>query len=117
MAQLSPSLSGAGQCHAHNVGVSLLAALDMREGWVAASEDEYVRLAVEAATDVGRLAALRAGLRADILASPLCDAPNFTAQLEDVYRRLWRECPLRPASGDDTDSSAAVGEAAAEISA
>ena len=117
MAQLSPSLSGAGQCHAHNVGVSLLAALDMRDGWVAASKDEYVRLAVEAATDVGRLAALRAGLRADVLASPLCDAPNFTVQLEEVYRRLWRKCRLRPASVADANTSAAAGEVAAEISA
>lgn len=96
---------GAGRCHAHNVGVSLLAALDMREGWVAASEDDYVQLAVEAAADVGSLGALRAGLRARVLASPLCDGPGFTRQLEDVYRCLWRECPLRPAAGSPAAAS------------
>ena len=81
----------------------------MREGWVADSEDQYVQLAVEAAADVARLAALRADLRAHILASPLCDAPTFTAQLEAVYRRLWRNTPLRRASS----ASLASGEDAA----
>jgi hypothetical protein len=42
----------AGRCHAHNVGVSLLAACGLSAGWVAASEDEYVQLAVDAASDI-----------------------------------------------------------------
>ncbi len=110
---LSLSLSGAGGCHAHNVGVSLLATLNMREGWVADSEDQYVQLAVKAAEGVGRLAALRADLRAHILASPLCDAPSFTVQLEAVYRRLWRETTLRGAvSGGAASGADAVTPAA-----
>ena len=114
-AVLSLHLSGAGGCHAHNVGVSLLAALNMRKGWAADSEDQYVQLAIEAAADVGSLAALRADLRAHILASPLCDAPGFTEQLEAVYRHLWRETPLRAASsggGDVVSADAASGAAA-----
>ena len=98
--------SGAGRCHAHNVGVSLLARLGMRGGWVAASEDEYVRLAVQAAADVLGLAALRGGLRARVLGSPLCDARAFTRGLEAQYRRLWRDCPAR--SAGSTGSGAAV---------
>lgn len=77
----------AGACHAHNVGVSLLAALGMREGWVASSVDEYVALALAAAADVPKLAALRASLRGRMLASALCDAPAFVRSLEDTYRR------------------------------
>ena len=95
----------AGRCHAHNVGVSLLAVLDMRSGWVAASEDEYVRLAVQAAADLPALAALRAGLRARVLGSPLCDGPAFTRGIEAQYRRLWRTCPARCAGS--TGSAAA----------
>ena len=106
------------------MGVSLLAALSMREGWVADSEDQYVQLAVEAAADVGSLAALRADLRPHILTSPLCDAPSFTVQLEEVYRRLWRETPLRAANCAsactkicaDTATSAAAAAPAAEAS-
>ncbi len=71
----------------------------MRKGWVAASEDDYVQLAVEAAADVASLGAMRASLRARMLASPLCDGLGFTRRLENVYRRLWRECPLRPPPG------------------
>lgn len=42
----------AGQCHAHNVGVSLLDACGLSAAWVAASEDEYVQLAIDAASDI-----------------------------------------------------------------
>ena len=42
----------AGRCHAHNVGASLLAACSLSAGWVAASDDEYVQLAVDAASDI-----------------------------------------------------------------
>lgn len=47
-----PCVTLAGRCHAHNVGVSLLAACGLTAGWVASSEDEYVQLAVDAASDI-----------------------------------------------------------------
>lgn len=81
---------GAGACHAHNVGVSLLSAVGLQRDWVAADRDEYAALAVAAARDVQGLAALRAGLRARMLASPLCDGRAFVGRLEDTYRQLWR---------------------------
>ena len=68
------------------MGVSLLGALGMRGGWVAASVDEYVALALAAAADVPKLAALRTALRGHMLASRLCDAPAFVRGLEDAYR-------------------------------
>ena len=80
-----------GNCHAHNVGVSLLEALDMREGWVCDTEDAYVRQAVAAAADIDALARLRGRLRQHMLASRLCDAPAFVRRLEDVYCRLWTD--------------------------
>ncbi|KAK9823008.1 hypothetical protein WJX81_006345 [Elliptochloris bilobata] len=46
-----PVVTLAGACHAHNVGVSLLEAVGLQRGWVAASHDEYVALAVAAAHD------------------------------------------------------------------
>lgn len=98
----------AGGCHAHNVGVSLLDAMGMPEGWVAQSEDEYVRLAVAAAADISKLAALRGRLRTHMLSSRLCDAPTFVRQLEDVYRQLW----LRRAAVSRGAAAGPAGEAA-----
>ena len=37
-----PCITLAGRCHAHNVGVSLLHAVGVAEGFVARTEDEYV---------------------------------------------------------------------------
>ncbi|BDA40757.1 probable UDP-N-acetylglucosamine-peptide N-acetylglucosam [Coccomyxa sp. Obi] len=105
-----PVITLAGGCHAHNVGVSLLDAIGMREGWVAQSEDEYVRLAVAAAADIAKLAALRGRLRMHMLSSRMCDAPTFVRQLEDVYRQLW----LRRAAVSRGAAAGPAGDGAAE---
>jgi protein O-GlcNAc transferase len=59
-------------------------------GWVAADEDDYVARAVAFASDLGRLAALRAGLRQQVLASPLFDAPRFARNFEDALWGMWQ---------------------------
>lgn len=77
----------AGRCHARNVGVSLLAACGLSAGWVAASEDEYVQLAVDAAYDIPvsyhwlngmqHLLCWRCGFDAQHMCSLLCSAADF----------------------------------------
>ena len=52
---------------------------------VAKSEDDYVSAACKLAADAGALAALRAGLRERMRASPLMDAAGFTRELESAY--------------------------------
>ena len=84
-----PVVTLAGGAHVSRVGVSLLDAVGLGE-LVAESEDEYVRLAVELANDVPRLAGLRRGLRERMAASPLCDGRRLARALEDVYRATWR---------------------------
>jgi predicted O-linked N-acetylglucosamine transferase (SPINDLY family) len=59
--------------------------------WIAADEDEYVAKAVAFASDLPPLAALRARLRPQLLASPLCDAPRFARNLEEALRGMWRK--------------------------
>jgi predicted O-linked N-acetylglucosamine transferase (SPINDLY family) len=59
--------------------------------WIAADEDEYVAKAVAFASDLPSLAALRARLRRQLLASPLCDAPRFARNLEEALRGMWRK--------------------------
>jgi len=49
--------------------------------------EQYVERAVALADDLPRLAALRAGLRPRMAASPLCDGRRFAANLAAVLRR------------------------------
>ncbi len=59
--------------------------------WVAHSEPGYVDLAVTKASDVTALAARRVGMRAQVKASPLTDAPRFGAHLGAALRHAWRD--------------------------
>ena len=68
--------------HLSNVGLS---------DWVARDAAGYVELAVAKASDVAALASLRAGLRARVKASPLCDAPRFGRNLGAALRHAWTE--------------------------
>jgi predicted O-linked N-acetylglucosamine transferase (SPINDLY family) len=58
--------------------------------WVADDPAAYQRMAVERAADWQGLAQLRSGLRAQVKASPLCDAPRFGRNLGDALRSAWR---------------------------
>jgi predicted O-linked N-acetylglucosamine transferase (SPINDLY family) len=69
---------------------SILVTLGMGD-WVARSKQEFIELAARHCADLAALAALRAALRGRLEASPLMDGARFTGQLEDLYRRMWRE--------------------------
>jgi predicted O-linked N-acetylglucosamine transferase (SPINDLY family) len=71
-------------------GLSILSNLELPE-LVAASPDEYVRIAAELAANLPRLADLRATLRERMRISPLMDAPGFARDIEAAYRRMWQE--------------------------
>lgn len=57
---------------------------------VAKTEDQYVRLAIQLASDVTALSNLRMTLRDLMVKSPVCDGAKFTLGLEEVYRNIWR---------------------------
>lgn len=59
--------------------------------WVAASEDEYVDIAVRLAQDREALAIVRADLRQDMEQSDLMDEPGFTRDIEKIYVEMFRE--------------------------
>jgi protein O-GlcNAc transferase len=63
-----------------NLGISELAAH---------SDDAFVRIAVELAADLPRLAALRQNLRPRMEQSPLMDGARFAGQVEAAYRQVW----------------------------
>jgi predicted O-linked N-acetylglucosamine transferase (SPINDLY family) len=60
-----------------------------RAEWSAGSADDYVEIAARLAGDPIGLGRIRRGLRQQMLASALCDAPGFARSLERVYRKLW----------------------------
>lgn len=78
-------------------GVSMLANVGLAD-WIAASPQDYVSVVVEQARELDRLAELRRGLRARLLASPLCDGRRFAAQLglalQQIARSGSRELPI-----------------------
>ena len=67
-----PVVTLAGGEHRSRVGVSLLTVCGHPE-WVAASEDDYVGIAVDLAMDPARLFAIGQGLRDSIMAGALLD--------------------------------------------
>ncbi|KAJ0976699.1 hypothetical protein J5N97_012173 [Dioscorea zingiberensis] len=83
-----PCVTMAGVVHANNVGVSLLTKVGL-ERLVAKTEDEYVKLAIQLASDIPALAELRMTLRELMSRSPVCDGAKFTRGLEATYRKLW----------------------------
>lgn len=83
-----PCVTMGGSVHANNVGVSLLNTVGLGH-LVARSEDEYVDLALQLASDVAALSNLRMGLRDLMANSPLCDGAKFCSGLESAYRNMW----------------------------
>lgn len=84
-----PVITLAGKTHVSRVGSSILHRVGLGE-LVAHSTAEYLQTAARLAADAGRLAELRAGMRALMRTSPLLDAPGFTRHVEASYRAMWQ---------------------------
>ena len=83
-----PVVSLAGDRFISRMGVSMLTRLGLTE-LVASAPQEYVAIAARLASDLERLAGLRAGLRERMTNSPLTDAGRFARNLEQAYRDMW----------------------------
>ena len=57
---------------------------------IAADRDQYVRIAIELARDLPRIAAYRRSLRGAMQRSALFDYAGFTRDLESAWRGMWR---------------------------
>lgn len=91
-----PTLTLAGEAVLARSGLSLLSAVGLGD-WVASDEEDYLAKAIARARDPGALAALRSGLRARVLSSPLCDVAGFAAEIDAQFRRMWRQWCSRTA--------------------
>jgi protein O-GlcNAc transferase len=74
-------LSHMGESILHNAGLA---------DWIADDDDDYVAKAVAHTADLSRLAALRAGLRQQVLASPLFEAKQFARNFEAAMWGMWQ---------------------------
>jgi predicted O-linked N-acetylglucosamine transferase (SPINDLY family) len=86
----APVLTLPGATPASRAGLSLLSTIGLGE-LAASSEEDYVRIAVELAGNLPRLADLRATLRSRMQDSPLMDAPRFARNVEAAYRSMWEK--------------------------
>lgn len=88
-----PVVTLRGERHAGRVGSSLLTRVGLQH-LCADTIEQYVQIAVELASDRENLRRLRAKLRDDMAASPLCDATRMARALETAYidtHQRWRE--------------------------
>ncbi|KAJ6796667.1 putative UDP-N-acetylglucosamine--peptide N-acetylglucosaminyltransferase SPINDLY [Iris pallida] len=84
-----PCVTMAGSVHAHNVGVSLLHNVGLGR-LIAKTEEEYIRLALQLASDVSTLSELRMTLRELMVKSLVCDGAKFARGLESAFRNMWQ---------------------------
>jgi protein O-GlcNAc transferase len=76
------AVSRAGWCLLSNLGLTDLAGR---------TAEQFMRRAVELATDLPRLSELRRTLRRRMEQSPLMDATRFARNIEAIYRQMWRD--------------------------
>ena len=84
----APVLTKRGDRFLSHVGETIAFNAGLPE-WVAADEDDYVAKAVAHAADLDRLAAIRAGLRSQVLGSSLFDAARFARHFEQAMYGMW----------------------------
>ncbi len=85
-----PTVTVPGEIFASRHSMSHLSNAGLAD-WVAPDVAAYADLAVAKASDIAELAELRARLRAQVKASPLCNAPRFGRNLGNALRLAWRD--------------------------
>lgn len=85
-----PVLTLAGDRFLSHIGESILQNAGLPD-WIVADAEDYVARAAAHANDLPCLAMLRNGLRQQVLASPLFDAPRFARHFETALRGMWAQ--------------------------
>jgi predicted O-linked N-acetylglucosamine transferase (SPINDLY family) len=84
-----PAVALEGGSHVSREGAAALRLVGLHD-LVASGVDDYLAKATTLAAEPARLAALRAGLRDRIRASPLADGGGLVRRIETAYREMWR---------------------------
>ncbi|MES2399669.1 MAG: tetratricopeptide repeat protein [Pseudomonadota bacterium] len=83
-----PVVTAKGNTPVSRSAASILEALNLTE-WIAPSIDDYVRTAVQRASDPAAIQSLRQSLRPLLMDSPLTDEKTFVKDLEARYVAMW----------------------------
>ena len=83
------TLAGNSLVSRQSVGVLTNAGLP---DWIAEDEESYLTKVISFASDLDKLARLRANLRSQVLASPLFDASRFARNFEHALLEMWNQC-------------------------
>jgi len=84
-----PVVTLTGQTAVSRGGASILSNVNLPD-LITRSPEAYIQKAIALSNDLDRLAALRSTLRPTMMQSPLMNAPQFTRDLEILYRRVWQ---------------------------
>ncbi|HUO08509.1 MAG TPA: tetratricopeptide repeat protein [Phycisphaerae bacterium] len=84
-----PIVTLSGKTRSSRMGASLMCNLGLQH-LVAHSPEEYADIAVRLASDLPKLAAIRAALRDRMETSPIMNAPLYVQNLERAYRMMWQ---------------------------
>ncbi len=84
-----PVITIAGRVPRSRAGLSVITNAGMPE-FIMDSHEGFVRRVCELSSDLGKLAEIRASLRARMEHSPLMDANRFARNVESAYRMAWR---------------------------
>jgi len=99
-----PTLTLCGDTLLARQGASLLHAARL-DSWIAATPDDYVRLATQWSRQPEALAALRMGLREQVGNSPLFDGARFAKTLARTWHSLWQQWQETGPPGEDNGST------------
>lgn len=83
-----PTVTPAGMTMVARQGASMLACVGLAD-WIARGDEDYVLKALAHAADLEKIGRLRAGLRQQLLESPLCDSPRFARNFADAMWGMW----------------------------
>jgi predicted O-linked N-acetylglucosamine transferase (SPINDLY family) len=84
-----PVIAKLGNSIASRGAAGILSAIGLND-WIAADDDDYVRLAIKYANNISTLIELRGNLRQRISASPAGNLELYTHAVETAYREMWR---------------------------
>jgi predicted O-linked N-acetylglucosamine transferase (SPINDLY family) len=84
-----PAITLSGRTAVGRGGRSILSNIGLPQ-WAGYSQDEYLRLAVDLASDLDRLNDLRLNMRERMLTSTMMDAKRFARDVEAAYRGMWK---------------------------
>jgi protein O-GlcNAc transferase len=84
-----PTITLPGETFASRHALSHLSNVGLAD-WSVPDTETYIQMALARARDLPALASLRDGLRAQVKASPLCDAARFGRHLGEALQHAWR---------------------------